>query len=810
VDTVGNMGGWITNVIERDTVSPVTPTLAISAPGPKGDQLLAVNVNGESFSNLNLTVFKNNIQIKNLDFTVNAEGKFSSSNLIGTLDCPKVKYKVVAKLTDRAGNISQISESELETLECPSCMGGTKIGWQNPIQDPRVRPTSGYRIPTRPDHDGLDMNVGPGIEGIPIYPARPGKVTYSRYSYTNSSRWTPDPNKPGKYLDTSNYVIVDHGDGYKTHYVHLMYEDANSTNRVTIGQQVSTNTILGRLGNTGQSSGPHLHFGVFFNGIDKDPNIYINATGGDALDWQRPKWCKQSGEGEITENQREWLYDYKTQEPITITFKQKSWPFNGGSLESISGEAKPVITRVIKKTDYILGIDRDPYNGEYKDTYQMFGIAPYQNQKIIIKLKDRNGNIAEIKEENLNTARMQIRKNCINLTDETIKSEADFTNTGGRLEQTLKTRWGSEICTGNNKVTLEDEFWIDSYLKHQTACFNDVCKLEGSVGGNYGTYSDRKKLKDNTEKLLDEGQGIEKRIQVTGGDSDTVGSKMVHDTNNRYIRLKSALGRSLNQYNLGNVWIISHGWDGTLEKTNQLANDIARDNPDDTVLYLDWREVSHTVTPHQSATWTEATSTKIKEALNNWGFSDKNKLRLVGHSMGTILNGEIGLRFGKASYSMSLDNPASYGSKYKVNKHGKDKSGFNQTTQISNAVTGSFSPAGDMEFAETADLPIAMHYNGRQAYQGDWHGFTRDTYIALQNEDKLQNDYLTSSDMSKRNEWSYFGQQGIGRNSGYGYNVKGQLLMTAGNNSDRGETEYLQYKPDFFDGYRYAKQNNIN
>jgi len=46
------------------------------------------------------------------------------------------------------------------------------------------------------------------------------------------------------------------------------------------------------MGNTGQSTAPHLHFAVFLNGVDNDPSLFINATGGDALEWQRPKWCK--------------------------------------------------------------------------------------------------------------------------------------------------------------------------------------------------------------------------------------------------------------------------------------------------------------------------------------------------------------------------------------------------------------------------------------------------------------------------------------------------------------------------------------
>ncbi|NUT34280.1 MAG: M23 family metallopeptidase [Hamadaea sp.] len=64
-------------------------------------------------------------------------------------------------------------------------------------------------------------------------------------------------------------VVIDHGDGYYTHYAHM-----NATS-VTAGQQVAAGAVLGQEGSTGDSTGPHLHFevheGSLWNQIDPAP-----------------------------------------------------------------------------------------------------------------------------------------------------------------------------------------------------------------------------------------------------------------------------------------------------------------------------------------------------------------------------------------------------------------------------------------------------------------------------------------------------------------------------------------------------------
>ncbi|MFP5224038.1 MAG: M23 family metallopeptidase, partial [Actinomycetota bacterium] len=64
-------------------------------------------------------------------------------------------------------------------------------------------------------------------------------------------------------------VIVDHGEGIATMYAHM------SSISVSTGQQVSTGDMVGRVGSTGYSTGPHLHFEVRVNGQYTNPMQWL-------------------------------------------------------------------------------------------------------------------------------------------------------------------------------------------------------------------------------------------------------------------------------------------------------------------------------------------------------------------------------------------------------------------------------------------------------------------------------------------------------------------------------------------------------
>lgn len=99
-------------------------------------------------------------------------------------------------------------------------------------------------------HAGLDFIAA---YGSPIYVTAPGVVVKAGMS-------------TGGY---GNHIIVEHGYGYRTLYAHM------SELKVTVGMKVDRNTILGYLGNTGRSSGPHLHYSVYYKDQAVDPKNYL-------------------------------------------------------------------------------------------------------------------------------------------------------------------------------------------------------------------------------------------------------------------------------------------------------------------------------------------------------------------------------------------------------------------------------------------------------------------------------------------------------------------------------------------------------
>ncbi|MCB9798792.1 peptidoglycan DD-metalloendopeptidase family protein [Candidatus Nomurabacteria bacterium] len=100
-------------------------------------------------------------------------------------------------------------------------------------------------------HTGLDI-AGPS--GISNYAAKAGVVIKSQDGWN------------GGY---GNYVIIDHGNGVHTLYAH------NSQRLVEVGQEVAQGQVVGILGSTGRSTGPHLHFEVRVNGTRVNPLQYI-------------------------------------------------------------------------------------------------------------------------------------------------------------------------------------------------------------------------------------------------------------------------------------------------------------------------------------------------------------------------------------------------------------------------------------------------------------------------------------------------------------------------------------------------------
>ncbi|MCC7354572.1 MAG: M23 family metallopeptidase [Anaerolineae bacterium] len=108
--------------------------------------------------------------------------------------------------------------------------------------------SQGYRA----GHRAIDIG---GPYDTPVYAARDGRVTFSGFSHVGYG-----------YM-----VILDHGNGLTSLYGHLKGD------YVSVGQRVKRGEMIGRLGSTGNSTGPHLHFEIRKNGANQNPLDYLPA-----------------------------------------------------------------------------------------------------------------------------------------------------------------------------------------------------------------------------------------------------------------------------------------------------------------------------------------------------------------------------------------------------------------------------------------------------------------------------------------------------------------------------------------------------
>jgi murein DD-endopeptidase MepM/ murein hydrolase activator NlpD len=118
----------------------------------------------------------------------------------------------------------------------------------------RIASGFGYRID--PVYKSIKMHAGLDFaapQGTPIYATANGRVKTSGYS-------------SGGY---GNHVVIDHGYGYETLYGHMVRVKARA------GQQVLRGEIIGYVGTTGKSTGPHCHYEVHKNGNKIDPVYFF-------------------------------------------------------------------------------------------------------------------------------------------------------------------------------------------------------------------------------------------------------------------------------------------------------------------------------------------------------------------------------------------------------------------------------------------------------------------------------------------------------------------------------------------------------
>lgn len=167
------------------------------------------------------------------------------------------KEKITTKQIKHNGKLVTEKIINKEIIEEPIdqvVIKGTK-------EKPKTEPTGSFLMPTRGRlsspfgrrwgrmHRGIDIAKAHGSD---IQSSDGGTITFSGVM--------------GSY---GNMIEVDHGNGYKTRYAHC------SKLLFSVGQKVHKGQVIAKVGNTGRSTGPHVHFEVIKNGVHQNPSKYV-------------------------------------------------------------------------------------------------------------------------------------------------------------------------------------------------------------------------------------------------------------------------------------------------------------------------------------------------------------------------------------------------------------------------------------------------------------------------------------------------------------------------------------------------------
>lgn len=176
------------------------------------------------------------------------------------LDSEKLQEELMAEIAAKTDEYEDAKYLEWLATSRPSAGIGSGtvvdgITWLMPCSHSGITSPFGYRWhPVDGDwrmHNGVDLAAP---SGTPIYATRSGYVTVSAYQAGGAG----------------NYIALSHGDGFGSIYMHMTHYV------VYAGEYVSAGQVIGYVGSTGGSTGPHLHFGISYNGVYVNPVDYIN------------------------------------------------------------------------------------------------------------------------------------------------------------------------------------------------------------------------------------------------------------------------------------------------------------------------------------------------------------------------------------------------------------------------------------------------------------------------------------------------------------------------------------------------------
>lgn len=216
---------------------------------------------------LNSTLGVVGISIPDRPLTTGAQGDLSSFLGLSEVDAGQIKeLHDVQTLTTFLNNLNApLSEIEKVLSAQKDLLVDIPTLW--PVKGVRGRVTSLFGPTLHPFsgqwyiHKGIDIAFG---YGVPIVATARGKIV----------QIDSEP------MGFGNYVVIRHKYGFYTKYAHLQRI------LVTRGQEVQQGEVIGTMGNTGLSTGPHIHYEVRVGSEVVDPAKYLNISSAGANVWE--------------------------------------------------------------------------------------------------------------------------------------------------------------------------------------------------------------------------------------------------------------------------------------------------------------------------------------------------------------------------------------------------------------------------------------------------------------------------------------------------------------------------------------------
>ena len=193
---------------------------------------------------------------------------FSTRTLSVEIKVPQVKRPAKQNIKLKGKDKKYVNPNAVHMdriIKERSILGKARLFYSNKILSDRLfsRPVSGvitspfgikrfYNGQPRRPHTGLDYA---GDTGTPIKAPAAGKVILV-----------------GNYFFNGNTIFLDHGQGLISVYIHMNKYIAKQ------GQKVKKGDIIGTIGQTGRTTGPHLHWGVYLNRTVINPNLLLEKT----------------------------------------------------------------------------------------------------------------------------------------------------------------------------------------------------------------------------------------------------------------------------------------------------------------------------------------------------------------------------------------------------------------------------------------------------------------------------------------------------------------------------------------------------